>query len=412
MAGLLSLLPHQGKTMKRRWSGVAVATSLCLALGGLVHFVLPGGIAWAQNSRKIDFASVFRSAKGGNIAPCREIFDPYPEFNGIALDPEHNLVGLSDTNLKSLLLYHMDQGSTSADITPQIGQIKGPATYISYAAGVAFDPDRKMVCVTENDVGDDVACFPVTANGDYQARVLAVPHGAYGVAFSHRLRQMAISIEHNAQIIFYATGATGATLPLRSIRGPQTGMADPHGIFWDDHNHEIAVVNHGNWSRGYWDIDYNGGGHYQPPSITVFSDEAKGDVAPLRTVVGNKTELNWPSGIAVDTVHNEIAVANTASGNVLIFSRTASGNAAPLRVIQGPHTGLSIPMGVAFDSAHNTLWVANFGHDALIFDRTANGDAAPLRVVRNAPKGTPAARFGNPFTVAYDSKRDALIVPN
>ena len=37
---------------------------------------------------------------------------------------------------------------------------------------------------------------------------------------------------------------------------------------------------------------------------------------------------------------------------------------------------------------------------------------APKRLVRNALPGTPAVGFGNPGAVAYDSKRDQILVPN
>ena len=59
------------------------------------------------------------------------------------------------------------------------------------------------------------------------------------------------------------------------------------------------------------------------------------------------------------------------------------------------------------------IWVANYGdHTALVFGRTAAGDVAPKRIIRNAPAGTPTGGFGNPYAVAYDSKRDQLLVPN
>ena len=47
-----------------------------------------------------------------------------------------------------------------------------------------------------------------------------------------------------------------------------------------------------------------------------------------------------------------------------------------------------------------------------MFARTANGDVAPKRIVRNAPAGSPTVGFGNPGAVAYDSKRDEILVPN
>ena len=115
----------------------------------------------------------------------------------------------------------------------------------------------------------------------------------------------------------------------------------------------------------------------------------------------------------VDVQHGEIAVANNGDSSIRVFRRTASGNAAPIRVIKGLHTGIRGPMGVAFDVKHDEMWVANYGdHTALVFARTATGDAVPTRVLRNAPAGSPTVGFGNPGAVAYDSKRDEILVPN
>jgi DNA-binding beta-propeller fold protein YncE len=118
-------------------------------------------------------------------------------------------------------------------------------------------------------------------------------------------------------------------------------------------------------------------------------------------------------GLGDDPGNNEVAVGNNGDSSVLIFSRTADGNVAPVRVISGPKTGINRPMGVAIDAANNELWVSNFiDHSALVFDRKANGDVAPKRVIRTAPAGTPSPGFGNPQTVAYDSKRGQILVPN
>lgn len=361
-----------------------------------------------------EFRRVFAKIPGGEVAPCAAVEDPYPEFNGIAIDPKNGVAVLSDTNLKSALIYDLRAGSApdSSTVTSPKGWIIGPATFLSFAAGVAVDPVRHELYTTENDIGDDVAAFPYTASGNYKSRALAVPHGAYGIALSQKHQQMAVAIQHNAQIIFYRLRAEGAELPVRSIRGLKTKLADPHGVAWDDKNDEIFVTNYGNWSRGYWDADYNGGGHYYPPSITVFRGDAKGDIAPVRIIQGPKTQLDWPTGIAVDNVHRQIAVAQEPTNEILIFKLTDNGDVAPTRVLAGPQTHILHPMGVAFDTVRNELWVANFGHEAEVFDLNAAGNVAPKRILRNAPPNTPAAGFGNPMALAYDSKRDVLLVPN
>ncbi len=42
----------------------------------------------------------------------------------------------------------------------------------------------------------------------------------------------------------------------------------------------------------------------------------------------------------------------------------------------------------------------------------AQGDTAPIRTIRAAADGVPALQIANPGSVAYDTKRDEIIVPN
>src|SRR5207245_10459725 len=110
---------------------------------------------------------------------------------------------------------------------------------------------------------------------------------------------------------------------------------------------------------------------------------------------------------------NEIAVANNGDSSIRIFRRTDAGDVAPVRTIKGPRTGIVGPMGVAFDPNNDEIWVANYGdHTALVFSNTASGNVAPQRILRNAPAGSPTVGFGNPGAVAYDSKRNEILVPN
>jgi hypothetical protein len=42
----------------------------------------------------------------------------------------------------------------------------------------------------------------------------------------------------------------------------------------------------------------------------------------------------------------------------------------------------------------------------------AKGDARPLRVIRSAPLGSPAPMLSNAHTMAFDTKREELLVAN
>lgn len=363
-------------------------------------------------------------SRGGDLTPVRWVMDPYPTFNGIALDTKNNVVVMSDENRKSILSYDRSAESNSAEVTPELRQIIGPQTEVGYIAGVEVDPERKEIYAANNDIEDRIVVFEYDAQGNLKPkRHLYVPHQTWGVSLNPVQDQIAISVQQLAMVLIYRREASGLEAPLRVIKGPSTGMADPHGIRWDVAHHEITVANHGNYSvitpYSAYDattgssVAMSAGGHFLQPSIRTFADSAQGDTKPLRIIEGAHTKLNWPMGIDVDSVNDEIAVANNGDKSVLVFRRTATGDIAPLRIIQGPHTGIDSPMGVAIDSKNDELWVANYGdHTALVFPRTAGGDAVPKRIVRNAPAGTPTGGFGNPYAIAYDSKRDQLLVPN
>ena len=40
------------------------------------------------------------------------------------------------------------------------------------------------------------------------------------------------------------------------------------------------------------------------------------------------------------------------------------------------------------------------------------GNVRPRRIIRNAPAGRETSGFGNPYAVAYDTKRQEILVPN
>ncbi len=354
-----------------------------------------------------------------DIAPLRSIVDPFPSFNGIAVDPANNRVILSDSNRKSLLVYDRMSKSNSAEPSRPLAQVTGPVTQIGFVAGVTIDPVAREMYAVSNDIEDVMVAFSYEAQGNAPPRVLAVPHGAWGLSLSRARNEIAVSVEHENAVYVYRRAAEGYERPLRSIHGPSTQMADPHGISLDATHQEIAVANHGNVnSRRVVNEQSVGpdaklGGRFLLPSVTFYPATAQGDTKPLRVLQGDRTQLDWPMGIDIDAVHDELAVANNGDHSVLIFQRSEGGNVAPVRVIRGPQTKIRAPMAVSVDSQNDEIWVANFeDHSAVVFDRTASGNAAPKRIIRSAPEGAPTGGFGNPMAVGYDSKRDEILVPN
>ncbi len=360
----------------------------------------------------------------GDIPPARTVIDPYPALNGVAVDPDSGLVVVSDPNKHSLLLYDRARGTGDAETLP-IRQIIGPQTEIGQVAGVLVDPQHREVYTANNDIEDTVVVMPYHAVGNAApTRVLSVPHQAWGLALGPKHDELAVTVEIYNAIVFYRREAKSVEPPVRVIRGPHTGMADPHGIAWDEEHNEIVVANHGNF-RGLMK-DTGAGceatspaeaeaetGEYQAPSLRFYNADGKNDEDPARTIQGDKTQLDWPMGVAVDPAHNEVAVANNGDNSLLIFSRARGGDVAPVRAIRGPRTGINRPMGVAVDARNGEIWVTNYGdHTALAFDRLATGNAAPKRIIRTAPAGTPTPAFGNPMAVAYDNKRGEILVPN
>lgn len=357
---------------------------------------------------------------GGDLPPTRIVADPYPTFDGLAVDPENGLVVMSDENRSGLLMYDRTSGSQSRGITEPRRHIIGPKAELGFIAGVTLDPQRKEAWVVNND-GGGITVFTYQQHGDVRpVRKLEVPHQSWGLSMDLTRDEIAVTSQQYQGISIYSRMASGTDRPRRTIRGDDTQLADPHGVYLDGVNNEVIAANHGNWTemRSYADDsvmlpgEYKAG-RFEQPSLRVYRATDDGNARPTRTIQGKRTQLAWPMGIDVSRDRDELAVANYGSNAILIFPRTAEGDAAPVRVISGSRTGIVGPVAVGFDNKNKELWVANYGdHTAVVFDIMAAGDVAPKRIIRNAPAGTPTTGFTNASAAAYDSKRDELLVPN
>jgi DNA-binding beta-propeller fold protein YncE len=392
-------------------------------------------------------AAVLLSASGAlaflfqfsvNDAPIRSVRDPFPVFADVAVDPEANIVAVTDENLFSLRTY--DRDLLTNDVADPRTVITGPKSRVDFVCGVAVDPKNKELYAINNDTAADMVVFKYDQSGNIPAsRTLRpAPVSTWGVALDLKHDEVAVTVQQINKVLVYRRLAEGDEKPLRIIQGKDTGLADPHGIYVDADNDEIVVANHDSYheestsqeqstlvqaelARGNASLSVPveriqpraSQGKFVDPSITIYSRTAKDNAAPIRVIRGPKTDLNLPMKVYVDTVHNEIFVANSGSNSILVFNRAANGDVAPIRKIQGDGTKLKKPVGLYVDTKNDEVWATSPEfHSINVYKRTAQGNAAPLRVVRGAPEGTPAPGIGNPGGIAYDSKREQLLVPN
>lgn len=344
-------------------------------------------------------------------APLRTIIDDRATYSAVAVDPIRGEVVLQDENLFQILVYPLASNTPpTASMTEPKRRIGGHKTKVEFNCGLYIDPKTGEIYSVPNDTVDTLVIFGRDARGNVAPdRELATPHGTYGIAVDETKQEMFLTVQHTNSVVVYRKQAAGNEKPLREISGAATELEDPHGIAVDPTRNLMFVVNYGNARVP----GRRTAGSFQPPAITVYPLDASGDVKPLRVIEGDKTQLNWPAGMVVDTDEGVLYIANDGGDSVVAFKVTDEGNVAPHRIIKGQRTGLANPTGVAVDSKNKELWVSNFSnHSAHVFPLTANGDVAPKRTIRAAPQGEKALGIGNPGAVAYDTKRKEILVPN
>jgi DNA-binding beta-propeller fold protein YncE len=353
----------------------------------------------------------------------RVIKDPYPTYSSIAMDPITREIFLQDENLYQIITYDHDTNTPkSAMLSEPKRSIGGHKTKVEFNCALYIDPKSGDIYSVNNDTLDTMVIFSRGMRGDVPpTRELRTPHRTYGIVADEVNDFLYITVQDPPMIVIYPKNAKNSDKPARVIRGNKTKLADAHGIALDPKRKLLFVANYGN-TADYKDGGGTalprggmlpGSGRYEAPSITVYNMEDNGNVEPVHQIVGKKTMLNWPAHMYYDDKNEELYVANDGDNSVLVFKPTDTGDIAPTRFIKGPKSQIKNPTGVVVDLTTDEIFVSNMGnHSATVYTRTASGDAPPKRVIRAAPVGAPALQIGNPGAVAYDTKRDQILVPN
>jgi hypothetical protein len=343
--------------------------------------------------------------------PIRDILDTAPIYTSVGVDTRSNEVFLQDSNTWSIGVFgRLDNALPNAPPTQPKRVISGSKTEIQFDSDVYVDSSTGDVYSVENDVGNDIVVFTNDAAGDVKPlRKLYVTHRAYAMALDQEKQDLYVSVEYPPQVAVYRKEASGHEQPRRLLKGAKTLLSDDHGIAIDIKNKLLFVDN---WGRSS-DFNVPGTGRFDSPSITVYPLDADGDTPPLRVIQGPKTQMDWPGTMSLDQSTGDLYVANDVGQSIIVFHETDEGNAKPARVIKGGRTGLSFPTGVFVDTENKELWATNLGNSsATVYPLAANGDVAPLRIIRSAAPNKVSLRFGKTQTVAYDSKREQILVPN
>ena len=363
--------------------------------------------------RQLTAATQAPGAGERTLAALRTVRDTHPTYSAVAVDVNSNEVILQDNNLWSYRVFNrMDNTPAGTEMTQPKRLVQGDRTALQFNNGLYVDPNNGDIFSVESDTGDKLVVFPREANGNVAPkRILHTPHRVYNIAVDEGHGEMFVTVEYPPEIVVYKKDAMGDVPPLRRIRGDRTGLDAPHGIAVDEKNQLLYVTTWGHHSN----YRIPGTGAFYPPAIKVYPLNATDDTPPVRVITGDKTQLNWPAAVKLNPDNGDLYVANDINQSILVFANaaTAQGNMAPVRVLKGDKTRLRNPTGLSLDRKNQELWVSNLGSaSATAYPLMANGNVAPIRVIRSAPDGKRSLNFGRTAAVAYDSKREQLLVPN
>ena len=365
----------------------------------------------------LDTTSVLAAGQNGAATvevtrpPVRTIRDTYPIYSSVAVDPLRDEVVLQDTNLFSIKVFNrLENTPANVEAATPKRVIIGADTRNEYNNGLYIDPKNGEIYNVAMDTADAIFTFRAGAEGNTEPmRTLDIPHRGFQITIDEDRQELYSSNQYPPRLLVFRKGASGGEKPIRVIEGPRTGLADVHGVAVDSKRNLVFVGNWGNESN----YKVAGSGKHNMPSITVFAIDANGDAAPLRTIQGPKTQLNWMGNFSLDPDTGNLWVANDVGNSVLVFKGTDNGDVAPTKVLKGDKTGLNHPAGISVDPKNKEVWVSNMGNStATAYSLAANGDVAPIRTIRSGPLGRKSVKFGKPQAVAYDSKREEYLVPN
>jgi hypothetical protein len=249
---------------------------------GRVYVIYP----WGDSIGEI---AAFAPTASGDATPSRYL-DSYNlrDAWALAVDAGGAVFAAANFYQKGISIY----ANTANDMTPPLGVIAGTVT---------------------------------TASGTGPQSLATAKDGSL-VAFLSALSPPPALSGFTVSIVTYGPHPTPASVPLRTIAGPHTGI----GVDDGETNYVLAVAP----ATGETYALITSWINAFPGRIDVYAPSANGDVAPTRVITGPATGLgnSYIRSIAVDAT-GRIYVINPVGTAILVFAADANGNAAPIATI-------------------------------------------------------------------------------
>jgi hypothetical protein len=228
-----------------------------------------------------------------------------------------------------------------------------------------------------------VLIFPVGSNGNVAPSAVITGSNTLltqvaGIVVTST-GEIYVAVSDTNTIVGFAPGSSGNATPNIVISGPNTSLASPLALAIDDADN-IYVVNCNTL-------------HFGPPgptSVEEFTPASNGNVAPIRTIEGKRTQVGVPEGIAVDHA-GQIFIANSSESTITVYGSRANGNVRPRRVISGSNSRVNVPVGVAVDGK-NLFATAAYGGYIERLPRNASGDTPPRSLFYTGWPGDPSGQ--------------------
>jgi len=344
---------------KVRIGVIAILGVTALAIAGLHRF---SGRAYSDTPPAALFVTdgcseavtAYAAASSGDASPLTPTPTGLSQPDFVAVDPNGNIYA---TNRCTHTVTIYAKGS-NADAAP-IAIIGGSNTGLQSPSGIALDSSRNIYVADQ--AGPSVFVYP--------------PLGS-------------------------STGTLNES-PTATISGFATGMLFPQGITLDSLGN-IYVA------------DFGDPEHIPviPASVFIYpplgSSTGTLNESPTATISGGATDLDNPTGIALDSGKN-IYVADSAADSVFVYpsigSSTGPLNEAPTATISGSSTGLVTPWGVALDSSNN-IDVADNGAASVFVYPPLGSNTGPLNESPTATISGSNTSLSQPYGIAVGSSGD------